>query len=427
MFRSGDIEDFATNFGHESYNLDFSNHRFFFLPFFISSLKMAITILPPVVDDADVPQADSDIDAMSMDSESDADTATGGHFQSAKRHHIAGISKLNTGIVTPGEVVTDDPQWMRGHGTYTNPLSTSIIATVAGTIQKTNKLLSVRPLRARYTPEIGDLVVGRIVEVQSRRWKVDVAAPLLAQLPLSAINLPGGILRRRTSTDELQIRTFFSEGDLVVAEVQSVHSDGAASLHTRSLKYGKLRNGFFLAVAGTGGSGASRVSKGGVSGPTGGGPIGTAAGTGGVVRSRRQVWTVETANGGGEVDVILGVNGYIWISKHADGTAAASSKTENVSITRMEEVVSSSIYSSQNDDIPPQTRREIARLSQCIRVLVQGGVPVDEESVMEAYNASLQVDLEVDDDDYATERSEGAGYLEGIKAQKILEFFVQRR
>lgn len=113
MFRSGDIEDFATNFGHESYNLDFSNHRFFFLPFFISSLKMAITILPPVVDDADVPQADSDIDAMSMDSESDADTATGGHFQSAKRHHIAGISKLNTGIVTPGEVVTDDPQWMR--------------------------------------------------------------------------------------------------------------------------------------------------------------------------------------------------------------------------------------------------------------------------------------------------------------------------
>lgn len=113
MFRSGDIEDFATNFGHEFYNLDFSNHRFFFLPFFISPLRMAITILPPVVDDADVPQADSDIDAMSMDSESDADTATGGHFQSVKRHHIAGISKLNAGIVTPGEVVTDDPQWMR--------------------------------------------------------------------------------------------------------------------------------------------------------------------------------------------------------------------------------------------------------------------------------------------------------------------------
>ena len=57
----------------------------------------------------------------------------------------------------------------RGHGTYVSSESTSIVATVAGTIQKTNKLLSVRPLRARYTPEIGDLVVGRIVEVCTAR------------------------------------------------------------------------------------------------------------------------------------------------------------------------------------------------------------------------------------------------------------------
>ncbi|EHK96159.1 putative Exosome complex component rrp4 [Glarea lozoyensis 74030] len=109
-------------------------------------------------------------------------------------------------IVTPGEVVTDEDQWMRGHGTYHNH-AREIIATVAGTVQKTNKLLSVRPLRARYTPEIGDLVVGRIVEVQSKKWRVDVGAPVLASLPLSAINLPGGILRKRTETDELQIQT----------------------------------------------------------------------------------------------------------------------------------------------------------------------------------------------------------------------------
>ena len=284
----------------------------------------------------------------------------------------------------------------------------------------------MQPLRARYSPEIGDLVVGRIVEVQSRRWKVDVAAPLLAQLPLSAINLPGGILRRRTSADELQIRTYFSEGDLVVAEVQNVHSDGAASLHTRSLKYGKLRNGVFLAVTGTVGSGASRsAAKGGLGtgSTTAGGTAGT--GMGGVVRSRRQVWTISTANGGGDVDVVLGVNGYIWISKHIDGTEAASSTTENVSITRMEEVASSSIYSSQNDDIPPQTRREIARLTQCIRVLVQGGVRVDEGTVMDAYEASLQVDLEVGDDEDDDGAGEGREYLEGHKAGRILKLLAE--
>jgi exosome complex component RRP4 len=246
----------------------------------------------------------------------------------------------------------------------------------------------VRPLRARYTPEIGDLIVGRIVEVQSKRWKVDVAAPLLAHLPLSAINLPGGILRKRTSTDELQIRTFFSEGDLLVAEVQQIHHDGAASLHTRSLKYGKLRNGVFLAVTGTGGGG-------------------------GVVRARRQVWTIHTANGGGEVDVILGVNGYIWISKHTDSEAA----TSQVSITRLEETVSASIYSNQNDDISLETRREIARISGCIRALVQGGVRVDEDTVMKAYEASLYVESDRMDED---ESNEGQGYLGGSKADQIV-------
>ncbi|KAN0082041.1 hypothetical protein V8E54_003339 [Elaphomyces granulatus] len=380
---------------------------------------MAITILTPVADDVGTLQ-----DEDSIDSDDDVHMSGGTGARPPKRSQ--GRKRTADSIVVPGQLVTDDPQWMRGHGTFTTPYSASIIATVAGTIQKTNKLLSVHPLRARYIPEIGDLVVGRIVEVQSRRWKVDVAAPLLAQLPLSAINLPGGILRRRTSADELQIRTFFSEGDLLVAEVQAVHADGSASLHTRSLKYGKLRNGLFLAVTGTGGSGSLRSAvKGSVSATSA--PSASATGVGGVVRSRRQVWTVNTANGGGDVDVILGVNGYIWISKHAEGTAATSSVTESVSITRLEEMASSSIYSSQNEEIAPQTRREIARLAGCIRVLIEGGVRVDEETVMRAYEASLQVDLEMadDDEDIDERRRQGREYLGGTKAWRITEMVLQ--
>ena len=36
------------------------------------------------------------------------------------------------------------------------------------------------------------------------------------------------------------MREYLSEGDLISAEVQSVFSDGQLSLHTRSLKYGKV-------------------------------------------------------------------------------------------------------------------------------------------------------------------------------------------
>ncbi|KAJ5110782.1 Exosome complex component rrp4 [Penicillium argentinense] len=386
---------------------------------------MAITILPPVVEDLGLRRTDYD-ESMSDD---DSDVEMGGvdisgASRPSKRPRL-GDKKIGEGIVIPGEVITADTQYMRSWHLY-EPFVHFNHCYCRWNIPK-DKQIDVRyPLRARYQPEIGDLVVGRIVEVQGKRWKVDVAAPLLAQLPLSAINLPGGILRRRTSADELQIRTFFSEGDLVVAEVQSVHQDGSASLHTRSLKYGKLRNGVFLAVTGTGGNGASNSStKGGIGSGSSGADTSNGGG-GGVVRSRRQVWTIDAHNGGGQVDVILGVNGYIWISKHADGAEAASSTTESVSITRMEEMVSSSIYSSQNDEIPPQTRREIARLAQCIRVLVQGGQRVDEDTLMATYEASGQVDLEVGDDDYDEDGAhEGRGYLEGAKARRILELAMQ--
>ncbi|EEQ90276.2 hypothetical protein RJZ56_004994 [Blastomyces dermatitidis] len=373
---------------------------------------MAITILPPSMPEEEYSSSEDE----SRDSEGDVDMS-GGNARPAKRLRLS-----KGGIVTPGEVVTDDPQWMRGHGTFTRPAhnpfhittpstststSNTIIATVAGTVQKTNKLLSVQPLRARYTPEIGDLVIGRIVEVQSRRWKVDVAAPLLAQLPLSAINLPGGILRKRTTADELQIRSFFNEGDLLVAEVQAVHQDGAASLHTRSLKYGKLRNGVFLAVGGM--SAAGGVVRG-----------------SGVVRSRRQVWTFPASHGAGEIDVVLGVNGYIWISKHVGDGAVGGAAGGDVSITRLEEMVSSAIYSSQNDEIGLATRREIARLCGCIRVLVEGGVKVDEDTVMKAYRASLEIELEVGDEEEDGEGREGRDYLGGEKAKRVVNAALGR-
>ena len=61
-----------------------------------------------------------------------------------------------------------------------------------------------------------------------------------SMLLLSSVNLPGGELRRRSAEDELAMRSYLQEGDLISAEVQMLYADGAASLHTRSLKYGKL-------------------------------------------------------------------------------------------------------------------------------------------------------------------------------------------
>lgn len=72
----------------------------------------------------------------------------------------------------------------------------------------------------RYSPELGDVVVGRVVEVQTRRWAIEMGAQTHTALQLSAVQLPGGAQRRRTADDELNMRQLFQEGDLIVAEVR---------------------------------------------------------------------------------------------------------------------------------------------------------------------------------------------------------------
>ena len=50
-----------------------------------------------------------------------------------------------------------------GHGTYRQ--GHCIHAAVMGTVEITNKLIIVNPLRSKYVPQVGDIVVGRVQEV----------------------------------------------------------------------------------------------------------------------------------------------------------------------------------------------------------------------------------------------------------------------
>lgn len=69
-----------------------------------------------------------------------------------------------------------------------------IRASVAGVVEQVNRLISVRPIKNRYNGEVGDVVIGRITEVQQKRWKVDTNSRLESVLLLASVNLPGGEL-----------------------------------------------------------------------------------------------------------------------------------------------------------------------------------------------------------------------------------------
>lgn len=277
-----------------------------------------------------------------------------------------------TSIVTPGELVTEDPTWMKGHGTYS--LENQTFSSVAGNVLRLNRLLSVIPIRGRYHAATGDYIVGRITEVDQKRWKVDIGCKQDAVLMLGSVNLPGGILRRKSESDELQMRNFLKEGDLLNAEVQSVYSNGQAGLHTRSLKYGKLRNGVLLKVA-------SSL----------------------IVRQKTHSWNLA-----GNVSVIIGVNGFMWLSKTTNslGTSAANASTNSaqsataskgiyrpgagsVSITRLEEESSWEIYSDKNEEISSSIRGTIARYYNVIKAMSACELGITENRICMGYDASM--------------------------------------
>ncbi|KAK6465661.1 hypothetical protein DFJ63DRAFT_27555 [Scheffersomyces coipomensis] len=276
-------------------------------------------------------------------------------------HNDGEFTNNNSSIVTPGELITEDPIWMKGHGTYF--IEDKTYSSVAGNVSRVNRLLSVIPIRGRYQPETGDHIVGRITEVGNKRWKVDIGAKQDAVLMLGSVNLPGGILRRKSETDELQMRNFLKEGDLLNAEVQTIFNNGIASLHTRSLKYGKLRNGMFLKVP-------SSL----------------------IIKSKNHAFDLP-----GNISCVLGVNGYIWLYKTNLNNQNNNTTNINIhnngaspAITRLEEESSWEIYSDKNDsNITNAIRSNITRYYNIIKALSFCELGITEPRIIMGYESSL--------------------------------------
>lgn len=239
-------------------------------------------------------------------------------------------------ITTPGSRIPTEDLSVRARGTL---LSTTeegplLTATVAGVISRVNKLVMVAPLRAKYIPETGDVVIGRVVELAGKRWRLDIHAARFAVLMLSAVNLPGGVQRRRTQEDELNMRSFFKEGDLVSAEVQEQWADGSVALHTRSLRYGKLAGGQFITVH-------AELVK----------------------RAKKHFHELPCG-----VHTILGNNGYIFIAERVEGLMFDSSKPKPVSL---------------------DTRQKIARVANSILALDAEFIAIAPDTIMDVYNTSI--------------------------------------
>jgi exosome complex component RRP4 len=252
------------------------------------------------------------------------------------------------------------------------------VSSVCGRITRVNKLISLTPNKRRYTGEIGDLVIGRITSLDAKRWKVNIGGTSDASLQLSSgnhtnhhlycsisilpvhvVNLPDGSQRIRTHEDSLQMREIFSEYDLVSAEIQNINSDGGISLHTRSLKYGKLSNGSLIQVS------SSLVP-----------------------RLPQHYLSLDFG-----VDLLLGINGFIWITRTMpvewmvyDGGDADSVVPQVETLTRLHRL-------HTDTPLSPDTRANICRVRNSISALASGNVLLTPDNIQTAYRASEKMGM----------------------------------
>ncbi|XBW35635.1 hypothetical protein QEN19_001209 [Hanseniaspora menglaensis] len=284
-------------------------------------------------------------------------------------------------IISPGDLVIKSSEYMKGHNTYTtqdtlhstsngssdekkNNDEINIYSSTLGVLSKINKLISVTNINKNlYQAEIGDHIIGQIVEVTStKKWKLNINGNNLANLQLSSINLPGGLLRRKNEQDELNMKQLLKVGDLINCEVQGVHSNGNdINLHTRSLKYGKLRNGALI-----------KVKMG--------------------LIQRKKTHTHFFNNN--SIKIILGCNGFIWVSheKAAAETVNKNKDAESIKtdITRIEQDTSFEIYSDINDpSIDLSKRILISKYVIIIKILAFNNLVINEQRINAVYELIL--------------------------------------
>ncbi|KAG5098099.1 hypothetical protein JHK82_047953 [Glycine max] len=80
---------------------------------------------------------------------------------------------------------------LKGHETA--DLNGEVVATLCGVVEHINKLVYVRALRSKYKPEVGDIVIGRVVEVAQKCWRLEINYNQDAVLLLSSMNMRDGV------------------------------------------------------------------------------------------------------------------------------------------------------------------------------------------------------------------------------------------
>ncbi len=145
----------------------------------------------------------------------------------------------NKEVVAPGEVLAVGMEYLPGEGTYR--LGEKIIANRVGLLLIDGKVLKTVTLSGRYLPKVGDVIIGKVIDILLSGWRLDINSAYTAVLSL-----------KDASSNFIQkgedLTKYYDFGDYVLCRITQVTSQNLIDVTVRGPGLRKLKGGRIVKV-----------------------------------------------------------------------------------------------------------------------------------------------------------------------------------
>ena len=144
----------------------------------------------------------------------------------------------NKDLVIPGQILADD-EYYSGRGTFKE--NGKVCSSLMGLVSLRNKKLRVIPLKSKYVPKKGDVVIGKISDVRFSMWNVDINSPYSGILPAFEV----------FGREKKELNKVYDIGDVLFLRVVDVDEIKKAKLGLKGRGMGKFKGGIIVDIAPT--------------------------------------------------------------------------------------------------------------------------------------------------------------------------------
>jgi exosome complex component RRP4 len=145
-------------------------------------------------------------------------------------------------IVVPGEVLAEGMSYLPSEGTYRK--GDNILSSRLGLVRIEGKVVKIIPLSGNYLPRRGDVIIGKVTDINFSGWSIETNSAYSAMLSMK--DATNDFIRRGADLTQ-----YFGIGDYLVTKIYNVTSQNLIDLTMKGPGLRKVEGGRIVFVAPT--------------------------------------------------------------------------------------------------------------------------------------------------------------------------------